>query len=189
MPNPLTISDMIQELAGLNIEPRDQPLVQQHLDGAWDIWCTLTDRTWYSSTFTEYQQVRNWGQRILRVREIPIASITSVHNDYDGWDYAAGDLIAATNYHYDAGEPTKGVIYFKSDLTPGLPNSIKIVYVAGYTSVTLPNDIKRTVLRQASHWFKQNKNFQRFEAMKSLLDDFTLLVANNRYRRKFIYED
>lgn len=189
MTNPIAVADMKQELAGLQIDPRDEALVQAHVDGAWELWCTLTDRTWYSATFTEYHTVRNYNQKTLRLREIPIASITSIHNDTDGWDYAVGDLIAAAGYRFDPGEPTKGVVYFKTQLIPGLPNSVKVIYAAGYTALTLPNDIKRAVLRQAAHWFKQNKNFDRFETMDNLLDEFTLLAANNRYRRKFIYED
>jgi hypothetical protein len=98
-------------------------------------------------------------------------------------------LIASSGYRFDAGEPTKGILYFLTDIVPGPQNSVKVIYLAGYTATTLPNDLRRVILRQAAHWLKQNKNFSKYEAQGDMIQEFTMLAANQRYRRKFIYED
>jgi len=183
----ITIAQVKKELANVQRGGDfDDEMLTNIVNGVWALFCTLTDRTWESGTFTEYHTVRNVHQKILPLRELACSAITTIHNDVDGWEYAAGDLVAAAGYTFDAEE---GLIYFKTALAVGIYRSVKVVYAAGYTSVTVPYDIKQILIRQSAHWYKQAKGFAGYERLETTLDEFNLLTLNQKYRRKFWHED
>jgi len=183
----ITISDVKKELSNvMRGADFDDDLLTNMVNGVWQLFCTMTDRTWEAGSFTEYHTIRNVNQKVIALRELGISSITTIHNDTNGWAYEAGDLIAAADYTYDA---TEGLVYFSNALTVGIHRSVRVVYVAGYTTDTTPADIKQVLIRQAAHWYKQAKGFAGYERLDGLLDEFNLLAAHQTYRRKYWHED
>ena len=111
----------------------------------------LTGRKIERDTFTEYHSTRRYVEE-LQLKNYPIVSITSIHDDPDR-DYAAASLIAAADYTFDA---DSGVVFYDGNFFQG-NNNIKIVYVAGYNSSTFPASWKEIWVRQCAHWFKDAK--------------------------------
>lgn len=68
----------------------------------------------------------------------PITAITSVYDDND-LNYTADTLVASTDYSYVA---EQGMIFLKAGYFAKGTNNVKVTYTAGYTSATLPEDLK-----------------------------------------------
>lgn len=95
------------------------------------------DTIFESSTLTEYQD--GDGSQVIIVKKIPIISVTSIHDDVDRV-FGSDALIASDDYVVTEAE---GKIELLNDVTtPGLKN-LKIVYIAGFSSV--PMAVKNAV--------------------------------------------
>ena len=84
------------------------------------------------------------------VKRVPIASITTLHDDPDR-EYNSDDLIAAADYTYYADEgriQLDGIRFLK-----GL-NNVKVTYKGGYTVATVPGDLKLACILQTTFVFK-----------------------------------
>lgn len=93
----------------------------------------ITSRKLIAAAFTEYFD----GDRrdTFRLRNFPINSITSIHDDY-GRDYGADTLVPSDDYTFDADD---GIV--KIDYQTGRGrNNVKIVYNGGYS--TTPQDLE-----------------------------------------------
>ncbi len=105
-----------------------------------------------AQTYTEYH---TGGKPYVYVKRPPIVSITSVTDDAQ---YGARS-IAATNYidgtddngeNYAIGRVE--LWYNESHFTPG-KSQVKVVYVGGWTTATIPADIKHAWIRLVSLWY------------------------------------
>lgn len=88
------------------------------------------NRVLEQATVTEFHSTRS-GQRDLRLRQYPVASITSIHDD-PLRVYAAASLIPAANYvltHASAGLVQLDGRTFGSGL-----NNVRIIYVGGFAA-------------------------------------------------------
>lgn len=152
---------------------------------------TLTGRTIESGERTEYYNSDSYNDTVL-LKNWPVTSKDSVtlYDDPD-WEWGSDSQIAAADFTVDLVE---GIIYYDGYFYEG-KQSIKVVYTAGYTTVTFPAGWKEIWTRQASHWFYEAKNKQWHLQMISppggggggslmtkslqdnLLPDFALLVA------------
>lgn len=100
-----------------------------------------------STTLTEYYD--GDGSTVLLTRSWPIGSITSLYIDPDR-GYASDTLTASAYYMIDN---TLGAIKLDGEtFLPGY-QSIKLTYVAGYTSV--PTDVQHACKSIVTFWYKQ----------------------------------
>lgn len=107
-------------------------------------------RVFAAASYTEYYNGNN-NQRLC-LRQYPVNSITSIHDDTDR-EFAAVDLIATTDYTFDT---NSGIVYFDGvTLTKGLRN-IKVVYNAGYS--TIPEDLVLACYKLIGGAFNKRKS-------------------------------
>lgn len=107
-----------------------------------------TDRTWESGTFTEYY---DGGTDLLMLKNFPVASITSVHDDPDrAW--GSDTLVAAEDYTTDL---DLGILFSDSPFYSG-KRTVRVIYVAGYAAATFP--FKQILIRQVGVWYEQAKD-------------------------------
>ena len=99
-------------------------------------------RTFETATVTEYHNGRS-GQRRLLLRQPPITSITSIHDDVDR-SYGSTTLIASTDYVIT--DAAAGLVDFDGgSLQEGLSN-IKVIYVGGYAATAIPADLEQAAI-------------------------------------------
>lgn len=82
----------------------------------------------------------------------PVTSVTSIiYTDYLG----VATTVTNTDYIVDAINNRIVLVYDKTwpSFTPYATNPIKITYVAGYTSATIPKAIKQAMLLLIGHWY------------------------------------
>lgn len=91
------------------------------------------------------------GGQELRLPYIPVASITSIHDDPDR-AYGSGDLVASGDYTLYGEE---GLVILKNDASHSVwstsKRAIKVVFVAGYA--TVPGPIVHAGGLQIAHWW------------------------------------
>ncbi len=108
------------------------------------------DRKLEGQALTEYYDGN--GTSLLQLRNYPIKSITSIHDDLDR-EYNADDLISSDDYALDT---DFGIVELVG-LTFGKGSkNIKIVYNAGYSGVgyaALPADLKQAIVYLAAAMF------------------------------------
>lgn len=118
------------------------------------IWDELTRRIWESTAHTEYHSTDSFASSIF-LDNFPVDSSAafSLYEDAD-WDFAAADLIDTDDYIVDY---PRGIVYYDGTFLSGKHN-VKVIYTAGYTSATLPADVRQILVRQIAVWWKQAKD-------------------------------
>lgn len=107
------------------------------VDGLVEDYC---DRHFADTTYTEYHDgVHN--QRQILVRNYPIISVTSIHDDA-AREYGSATLISSDDYTFETGDDADGIVYLDLSLSRGQRN-IKVVYRAGYASGSIPKPLSR----------------------------------------------
>jgi hypothetical protein len=89
-----------------------------------------------SASRTEYKSGDQ--SHIIFMDHHPITAITSIYDDND-LNYTADTLVASTDYSYVA---EQGMIFIKAGYFAKGTNNVKVTYTAGYTSATIPEDLK-----------------------------------------------
>ncbi len=144
----------------------------------------ITGRVWEQAEFTEFQNSYNF-QSVINLKNYPIASIASFHDDPD-WSYGSDTLIPATDYTFNAED---GSLFYAGQLAAA-KNNLKIVYTAGYTVANFDEGIKQIWTRQAAQWYLDPKgkswslvtqtqpggNISRRELEDGLLPEFNLMA-------------
>ena len=153
-------------------------------------------RTFGSASYTELfspgrdRRVQNNGARLV-VKQYPIISVTSLHEDSDRV-FDATALIAAADYWSD----DYGVnLYADGDTVAFVPGerTVQLIYVAGYA--TIPSDLTRAAIMCAVHLFYKADRQKQNVASESLggvtvsyLNEIMPKEARaivDRYRRPF----
>jgi hypothetical protein len=110
------------------------------------------NRVFRAATYTEYY--RGSGTDKLLLRNFPINTITTIHDDMDR-DWGADTLIASTEYNI-SDEVEGMVIYTDGIFTDcGSTENIKIVYNAGYN--VLPYDLEMACLKKCAAEYIESK--------------------------------
>lgn len=91
-------------------------------------------------------------ERTLRLRRYPVASVTSIKEDYDG-NFAAVQAYDATDYYVDAERGTitrRGSAWIMGD------GNLQVVYAGGLFSdpAEVPSDLRWAAVQQVVHWWK-----------------------------------
>lgn len=89
---------------------------------------------------------------------LPVCPVVSVDELYLDSSRAFDQVIDPTSYHIDT---ESGIITLYDDVTPRGRHTVKVVATAGYTSETLPADLKMAFLSAISHHMLKlvNKSF------------------------------
>lgn len=107
------------------------------------------DRIFGDATYTEYHD--GDGTDTLLLKQYPINSITSVHDDVDR-DYDTDTLIDSDDYVYDS---ETGILTLDGfGFSIGRQN-VKVVYNAGYT--TIPTDLEQACINKVVIKYLQGK--------------------------------
>jgi hypothetical protein len=105
------------------------------------------------ATYTEYHD--GDGSSIIMLKNLPIESITSIHDDPDRV-YDSEHLIDSTDYVLYSGS---GKVQLDGLITTIGLNNIKVIYVAGYGAgagqTTPPEDIKKALILLVIASFKE----------------------------------
>jgi uncharacterized phiE125 gp8 family phage protein len=106
------------------------------------------------SDYTHYFDGDGVGRAVV-LREYPVVSVTSVHDD-TGRAFGSDTLIASSDYyiHTDEGiiELASGDVFAK-----GVVN-VQVKYKAGYAAGSIPQDLEMACIYLAAHWFEERKN-------------------------------
>jgi len=109
---------------------------------------TDCNRVFSKKDYTEYYDGE--GSDSLPLRQYPINSITSIHDDI-GRDYGASSLIDADDYAFDA---ESGIVKFDYPLACG-KNNVKVVYSGGYENI--PSDLELAANYLVAAEFKRSR--------------------------------
>jgi len=105
-----------------------------------------------SAIFTEYHD----GQGISKLfpNQSPITDVTSIHDD-SSWTWDTSTLLASADYRI----MNENIIVFKSDILYDYDQNIKIVYTAGYSSATMPKDLKQACIKEVGREYKHRLDY------------------------------
>ena len=109
-------------------------------------------RTLLTATHTDYYDGK--AQREIVLRQFPVTSVTTVHDD-SARSYGSSTLVAAADYYADL---NRGIIKFDITLGRGRGN-LKVVYVAGYADIgSLPGNVVLAVNKVVGAAFNKRKS-------------------------------
>jgi len=93
------------------------------------------------------------GSSVLLVKRYPIVSITTIHDDIDR-DYGADCLISSDDYFYHSAQ---GRIMLDGSAFNKSEKNIKVVYKGGYSSSTIPGDLKLALILLTAYLYLLGK--------------------------------
>lgn len=108
---------------------------------------SIIGRSLESATYTWY--LNGHGTDVIILPVCPVASITNIYLDADRTFSTA---LAATDYYLDA---DAGLVNLYNHTTPNAIRSVKVVAVAGYTSTTLPADLKAAFIEGITYYMSR----------------------------------
>lgn len=153
MGNLITLTEVKTEINETSSD--NDTLLNSLIDAVESIWDSLTGRTWYETTHTEYFDIEK-ETNMIALTNYPIVSVDSIYEDSDR-EYNADDLLDSDDYAVDE---VNGIITFDYDLEIG-PKALKVAYTAGYkdgSTYSVPDWLKQILIRQVAFWFNQSKN-------------------------------
>lgn len=137
----------------LNISDSDKDtLLQELCDSVESLWCEMTDIEWVQAERTEHYNSDSYNSRVF-LDNSPVASSPApqIWDDPD-WEWGSSSLIDSSDYRIDYDQ---GIIYYNGFFYEG-KQSIKVTYTSGYTADNVPDWLKKILIRQACHWYKQD---------------------------------
>lgn len=149
MPNFIT-KEEVKTLLRIEDSAYDE-LITSLCNGVESLWDELTERIWFRTTHTEYHDSESRNSKVF-LENYPVVSVTSLYDDPD-WVFGSSSLIAAADYTTNL---KNGIIHYDGGFYTG-NQSIKVVYIAGYTSGAAPDWFKELLKRQICHWYEQSK--------------------------------
>lgn len=134
-----------------------------------------TGRLLKSRAHTEYQDGPCGGDHII-LRQFPVTSLTSVHDD-PLRAFGASTQVAAGDIYLDAENGTVELLNGVA-LTSGKA-SVKIVYTGGYAAASIPADIQEAVLIYMGHAYRREYLDQKFGVSSETIGDRTTTYSKS----------
>lgn len=147
----ITNTDVKSEL-GIS-DTTDDAFITTLCNAILSIWDEETGRTWAYTANTEYYNSEGHSSIVILDNYPVDSSATFELYDDPDWDWSASDLVDSDDYRVDYDE---GIVYYDGYFYEG-KQTIKVIYSAGYTDLTVPSGIKQILVRQTAHWFQQAK--------------------------------
>lgn len=137
----------------LDISDSDKDtLLQELCDGVESLWNEITDIDWVQAEHTEYYNSDSYNGRVfLKNTHVASSPALQIWDDPD-WEWGSSSLIDSSDYRVDYEE---GIVYYNGFFYEG-KQSIKVTYTSGYTADNVPDWLKKILIRQACHWYKQD---------------------------------
>ena len=114
-----------------------------------------------STSITEF--LDGDGTRDLKVSQYPIVSVTELYDDINR-DFTSSDLLSSDDYEIYKENGIIRLYNSESMFSIGAKN-VKAVYVGGYTSSTLPEDLKWAVLEYVTFLYS-NRGSSGFSSVR-----------------------
>lgn len=180
--NALTTLEEVKNYMGmLGSKQDDDDLLEALIDRITDVFenfCNVT--SFKETTYTEYYD--GTGDKYLFLKNIPVISITSIHDDSD-WTWGSSTALDSTEYRV---MDDKYIIY-QGFFSSGDQN-IKVVYKAGYS--TIPGDLKQAAIEETVRRYKHRKDFDIIsKTMEGVTENYadptTLLNSTKETLRKY----
>lgn len=197
----LTTVARIKDRLGLTNTNNDTLLLRV-INGVTDQIEGYCGRKFLRATYTEIRSIQPGEIAFLVLKNAPVASITSF--EYNSGLIASPTWSAFPSESYALSEDGEsGIIELTQILPNGIPNSVRVVYVAGYlidwsnagaSTHTLPADLTEVAEQLVTRYFKrrenegkQNESFN--GASISYLTDLTEEQKEvlNRYKRTNLF--
>lgn len=155
---------------GFGDDAGDEEQIDRLITAAQGLFERYCGRVFDEATFTEY-----WngdGTDLLFIKNYPIISIASIHDDSGDHSYGDDTLIDPTGYAIinDNHVQLYSTVFNKS------VNNVQIIYVAGYSDTTpgdhvpIPDELTQACIAQVGWMFKQGKGHQYGISTKTLDD-------------------
>ena len=186
--NALTDLENVKNFYGMTgAKQLDDDLLEDLIDRVTEAihsYCNVT--AFKQNTYTEYQD--GAGSKYLFVNNVPIISVTSIHDDAD-WEWTVDELIDDTIYRILDSK----YIVLKDDLFTSGDQNIKIVYSAGYA--TIPGDLEQVCIEEVVRKYKHRRDI---DIQSKTLEDGTAQYVSknlmqssrivlNKYRNDWVY--
>lgn len=186
--NALTSLDAVKDFYAMSGSKQiDDDLLEDLIDRVSEmIYSYCNVNSFRQNTYTEYQDGQ--GSKYLFVNNIPIISVTSIHDD-DDWVWGSDTLIDSSQYRVIDDR----YIVWRDDYFDNADQNVKIVYKAGY--ITIPGDLEQTCIEEVVRRFKHRRDV---DVQSKTLEDGTVqyvsknlmqssILVLNKYRNDWVY--
>ena len=170
------------------IADSDQDFVEMLIDAFSERAERETSRRFHHQTDTEVFSPMA-GQSALRLRRYPIASVTSVKEDYGG-EFSVAIALTADTYD-TASLGDRGILQLRARSFLAAPGSVQVVYVGGLAREPggVPSDLRMAAIRQVAYWYQRRASLGisgesvsgmsvSINATQDLLEDVRRALAN-----------
>jgi len=182
----ITVSQVTGYLKHTAIDNDIEQLISVLIDRVQKSFEAYCNTAFESASYTEYYD--GTGTSFLFLKNIPVVSISSIYDDAN-WLWETGSLLPSADYRIT----NDNSVYYKSYFTNDIQN-IKITYVAGYASGSIPEDLQQAAIEEVGRKYKHSDDYDL--TAKSLSDgsitytEKGLLVDTkrilNQYRRLYV---
>ena len=150
--NALCTRNEVKDFLGLQAAGNDiDDFVNQTINRISTLFESYCHRKFMSASYTEYHD--SDGDSWIFPKNTPVTVITAIYEDED-WDFGADTEIDSTEYKL----ADENSIFYDGVFTKG-PQSLKIEYTGGYTSSTLPEDLKQAAIVEVARIIKHRTDF------------------------------
>jgi hypothetical protein len=167
----LVTVDDVKYVYGL-IGEGDYDLVSEIIDRVGKSFDTYCDRVFESATYTEDY---DGDRRDIMLEHYPVTSITSVTDRGQDW---TGSTVINSSY-YKISRDNRHILFSSSATLTRYRENIRIVYVAGYT--TIPDDIKQACIREVIIEYKRR---QKPDVTGQTMDDGSITIYADGFTQK-----
>lgn len=144
--NALIDTDYLTQMTTRTVDAGNTAFVEELINQASDLAEQIARRKLASQTITEVYD-GNGGYRLV-LKQWPITGMTGIYIDADR---VFGATTEITDYYLEA---DAGIVHYDSGFGR-VPQSVKVIYVAGYS--TVPSDLKEAVVELVLWlWTRQN---------------------------------
>lgn len=132
-----------------------QQVIETMIDSVSDWVNKYCRRHFIAQDYTEYYD--GDGSQTLYLDHYPVNSVTALYLDSEG-DFGSGTEVSSSDYRLSS---EMGRVWLESTFLPYYPQSVKVVYSAGYADVaSIPDDLKLAVLDDIKWRFRRWQNNQ-----------------------------
>lgn len=143
-----TLTDVREYLGITGVDATANSVMTRLCDVVTTLFDTYCNRTLLETEHTEYYSC--YGTNYIVLRNYPVTLITSVSDDTNYvWDV---DTIIDSDYYF----LDNTILRLKNLYFANYPQSVQVIYTAGYTTETLPEDLKQAAILEVAHLYKKS---------------------------------
>ena len=143
-----TLDDVKQFYGIIGTDPDQDDLVENLITWVSKYFETYCNRTFGEANYTEYY---DGGVDKIAMTNYPITVVSGVWDD-DTWSWASSTSVSGIYYRIADNERE---IIFRDTSLGDYSANVKVNYTAGYTTTTLPTDLKLACIEEVVRRFKR----------------------------------